>query len=71
MIVVNQSTPETLRNGLHCVKVLIPGMLPMTFGHHFARLAGLERVFRVPMQLGYAKELLKPEELNPHPHPFP
>ncbi|WP_313998428.1 TOMM precursor leader peptide-binding protein [uncultured Paenibacillus sp.] len=71
VIVVNQSTPETLRNGLHCVKVLIPGMLPMTFGHHFARLAGLERVFRVPMQLGYAKELLKPEELNPHPHPFP
>lgn len=36
VIVVNQSTPETLRNGLHCVKVLIPGMLPMTFGHHLS-----------------------------------
>ena len=53
VIVVDQTTPETNRNGLHCVKVLIPGMLPMTFGHHLTRVTGLERVFRVPMELGY------------------
>ncbi|GAB2693527.1 TOMM precursor leader peptide-binding protein [Paenibacillus thermoaerophilus] len=71
VIVVDQTTPEIRRNGLYCVKVLIPGMLPMTFGHRFTRLAGLERVLRVPAQLGYAKEPLTPEQLNPHPHPFP
>jgi ribosomal protein S12 methylthiotransferase accessory factor len=71
VIVVNQSTPETLRNGLHCVKVLIPGMLPMTFGHHLVRLTGLERVLRIPAELGYVKEQLKQEQLNCHPHPFP
>lgn len=71
VIVVDQTTPETLRNGLHCVKVLIPGMLPMTFGQHLIRLSGLERVLKVPVVLGYAKEPLTPEELNPHPHPFP
>jgi ribosomal protein S12 methylthiotransferase accessory factor len=71
VIVVNQSTPETLRNGLHCVKVLIPGMLPMTFGHHLTRINGLERVLRVPMELGYTKQPLSNEQLNPHPHPFP
>ncbi len=71
VIVVNQTTPELIRNGLHCVKVLIPGMLPMTFGHHLIRLTGLERVFRVPAELGYAKEPLTLEQLNPHPHPFP
>jgi len=71
VIVVNQSTPETLRNGLHCVKVLIPGMLPMTFGHHLVRLTGLERVLRVPAELGYVKEPLTPEQLNRYPHPFP
>ncbi|WP_042161509.1 TOMM precursor leader peptide-binding protein [Paenibacillus gorillae] len=71
VIVVNQSTPETLRNGLHCVKVLIPGMLPMTFGQHLVRLTGLERVLRIPAELGYVKEQLKQEELNSHPHPFP
>ncbi|WP_078410373.1 TOMM precursor leader peptide-binding protein [Priestia abyssalis] len=71
VIVVDQTTPETMRNGLHCVKVLIPGMLPMTFGHHLTRLTGLERVLRVPMELGYAKHPLTLEQLNPHPHPFP
>lgn len=71
VIVVDQTTPETLRNGLHCVKVLIPGMLPMTFGHHLTRLTGLDRVLRVPMKLGYTKQFLTAEQLNPHPHPFP
>lgn len=71
VIVVNQTRPEISRNGLHCVKVLIPGMLPMTFGHRFTRLTGLERVLRIPMELGYVKQPLTLEQLNPHPHPFP
>jgi ribosomal protein S12 methylthiotransferase accessory factor len=71
VIVVDQTTSETIRNGLHCVKVLIPGMLPMTFGHHLTRVTGLERVLKVPMELGYSSQPLKFEELNPHPHPFP
>ncbi|WP_338753039.1 TOMM precursor leader peptide-binding protein [Bacillus sp. FJAT-52991] len=71
VIVVDQSTSETRRNGLYCVKVLIPGMLPMTFGHHLTRVTGLERVLLVPMELGYSKQPLTLEQLNPHPHPFP
>ncbi|WP_436371918.1 TOMM precursor leader peptide-binding protein [Cytobacillus sp. BC1816] len=71
VIVVDQTTPEIQRSGLHCVKVLIPGMLSMTFGHHLTRVTGLERVLKVPMELGYVKEPLTVEQLNPHPHPFP
>lgn len=71
VIVVDQSSSEILRNGLRCVKVLIPGMLPMTFGHHLTRLIGLNRVLDVPMKLGYANHRLTPQELNPYPHPFP
>ncbi|MBP0726647.1 TOMM precursor leader peptide-binding protein [Bacillus sp. RG28] len=71
VIVVNQTSPEIKRNGLHCVKVIIPGMLPMTFGYHLTRLTGLERVLRIPMELGYRKTPLTYEQLNPHPHPFP
>lgn len=71
VIVVDQTTPEILRNGLHCVKVLIPGMLPMTFGHHLTRVTGLERVLRVPMELGYTRKPLTYEQLHSHPHPFP
>ncbi|MGF7029945.1 ribosomal protein S12 methylthiotransferase accessory factor [Paenibacillus mucilaginosus] len=71
VIVVDQTTPELQRNSLHCVKVLIPGMLPMTFGYHFTRVAGLDRVLRVPAELGYTERPLRPEELNAYPHPFP
>ncbi|MTH54987.1 TOMM precursor leader peptide-binding protein [Bacillus mangrovi] len=71
VIAVNQTAPELARNGLHCVKVLIPGMLPMTFGHHLRRLTGLDRVFTVPAELGFTKVPLKPEQLNVYPHPFP
>jgi ribosomal protein S12 methylthiotransferase accessory factor len=70
VIVIDQTAPEILRNGLYCVKVLIPGMLPMSFGHHLVRLTGLERVFKVPLTLGYTKSLLTLQGLNPHPHPF-
>ncbi|HWO78632.1 MAG TPA: TOMM precursor leader peptide-binding protein [Bacillus sp. (in: firmicutes)] len=71
VIVVDQSTPVTKRNGLFCVKVLIPGMLPMTFGYQFTRVKGLKRVLTVPMQLGFTSEPLSYEQLNPYPHPFP
>lgn len=71
VIVVDQTVPEIKRNGLHCVKVLIPGMMPMTFGHHLTRLTGLDRVLRIPAELGYSKQSLTPEQLNPYPHPFP
>lgn len=71
VIVVDQTTPETRKNGLHCVKVLIPGMLPMTFGHHLSRVTGLERVLKVPVKMGYAKKPLSFKQLNPNPHPFP
>ena len=71
VIVVDQTTPEIAKNGLHCVKVIIPGMLPMTFGHHLTRITGLERVLKVPVELGYAKQPLTSEQLNLYPHPFP
>ncbi|MCM3732696.1 TOMM precursor leader peptide-binding protein [Fictibacillus nanhaiensis] len=71
VIVVDQTSPELKRNGLYCVKVVIPGMLPMTFGHHLTRLEGLDRVLNVPAKLGIVKKPLTFSELNPYPHPFP
>lgn len=70
-IAVDQTSPEIGCMGLRCVKVLIPGLLPMTFGHPFARLEGLERVLRIPAELGYAPGPLAAESLHEHPHPFP
>jgi len=70
VIVVDQTSAELSGSGLRCVKVLIPGMLPMTFGHHLRRTAGLNRLFTVPMRLGYTDRPLRPADLNPYPHPF-
>ncbi|HEV2377311.1 MAG TPA: TOMM precursor leader peptide-binding protein [Streptosporangiaceae bacterium] len=71
VIVVDQTSRELATAGLSCVKVLIPGTLPMTFGHRYRRVHGLTRALTVPHTLGYSPRPLTPGELNPHPHPFP
>jgi ribosomal protein S12 methylthiotransferase accessory factor len=71
VIVVNQTTPEHLAGGFCCVKTIVPGLLPMTFGHHNRRTHGLPRLLEVPRLLGYRDRALRPDEINPHPHPFP
>jgi ribosomal protein S12 methylthiotransferase accessory factor len=71
VIVVDQTAPEHRAAGLACVKAIIPGTLPMTFGHRFRRAASLPRLGAVPVQLGYRARPLTHDEINPHPHPFP
>ncbi len=71
VIVVDQTTPEHTAGGFHCVKVIVPGLLPMTFGHDNRRIHGLPRLFEVPQVLGYRDAPLLPSEVNPYPHPFP
>lgn len=70
IIVVDQTAPEHAHCGLHCVKVLMPGMLPMTFGQHNRRVTGFERLHQLPLTLGYQDHPLTEAEINPHPHPF-
>ncbi|MFI6165571.1 TOMM precursor leader peptide-binding protein [Nocardia sp. NPDC051052] len=71
VIVVDQTNPEHEPGGFRCVKVIVPGTLPMTFGHYARRLWGLERVLTVPTLLGYRREPLRWNELDLAPHPFP
>ena len=70
-IIVDQTTPVHAASGLSCVKALVPGVLPMTFGHHLRRIEGLDRVLTTPQLLGRADRALTPDEINPYPHPFP
>lgn len=70
IIVVDQTAPEHNSCCLRCVKVLMPGMLPMTFGQHNRRIIGLERLHQLPSTLGYRSHPLTEAEINPHPHPF-
>ena len=71
VIAVDQTTSEHRAGGFCCVKVIVPGALPMTFGHANRRVHGLPRLLEVPRLLGYRDQALPPQEVNPHPHPFP
>ncbi|MFF5705325.1 TOMM precursor leader peptide-binding protein [Streptomyces sp. NPDC012794] len=59
------------RLGLHTAKAVVPGALPMTFGHVNRRTRGLPRLLEVPHRLGRAAGPLRHDELPLHPHPFP
>jgi ribosomal protein S12 methylthiotransferase accessory factor len=71
VIAVDQTTPEHQLGGFRCVKVVIPGMLPMTFGHWARRIEGLDRLFTVPELIGRADRTLTRRDLRLDPHPFP
>src|SRR6266702_726042 len=51
VVVVDQTTPEHRAGGFSCVKAIVPGTLPMTFGHDNRRTYGLPRLFQVPKLL--------------------
>lgn len=70
VVVVDQTAPEHRSCDLRCVKVLMPGLLPMTFGQHNRRIIGFERLRQLPFTLGYRDKPLEMTEINPHPHPF-
>jgi len=70
-IVVDQTTPEQAAQDFHCVKVIMPGLLPMTFGHQHRRNTAFQRLSHLPAQLGYREGPLTDADINPHPHPFP
>jgi ribosomal protein S12 methylthiotransferase accessory factor len=70
VIIIDQTAPEHQRLNFHCVKVIIPGSIPMTFGHKYRRTHDLPRLLEVPKRLGYRQQLSY-EDLQTEPHPFP
>jgi ribosomal protein S12 methylthiotransferase accessory factor len=44
VVFVDQTCPELAASGLHCVRAIVPGSLPMTFGHRERRVWGAERL---------------------------
>lgn len=69
--IIDQTTPEHRAGGFSCVKVLVPGAVPMTFGYRNRRVDGLPRLRELPRRLGRLNRDLRSNELNPYPHPFP
>lgn len=67
VIVVDQSFDETRDSDLHCVKVLAPGLLPVTFGHQHRRI-GPERL-NAGLPLSHPRYMKN--SINQYPHNFP
>lgn len=70
VIVVDQTAPEHRAAGLHCCRVLIPGTLPLTYGHWRRRLRNLPRLRTLPYRLGHTQAPLAASSVNQLPHPF-
>ncbi|EKE87552.1 TOMM precursor leader peptide-binding protein [Idiomarina xiamenensis] len=69
VLVVDLTFPELAAHQLHCVKVIAPGLLPVTFGHQYRRIA-LNRINRFARSVGVT-EFNDVGDLNPYPHNFP
>ncbi|MGW7428340.1 TOMM precursor leader peptide-binding protein [Streptomyces sp. NPDC054861] len=61
VVVVDQTLPEQRALGLHTVKVLVPGLIPIDFGWSRQRARHMPRT----------RDVLGAAGLNPAPHPFP
>lgn len=69
VIVVVQDFSALTTMGLSCVRVLAPGLTPMTFGHQYRRF-NLDRLNSAARARGYP-ELASRDAVNPEPHNFP
>ncbi|WP_433346246.1 TOMM precursor leader peptide-binding protein [Microtetraspora malaysiensis] len=70
LIAVDQSDRRIRdRLGLHAAKVIVPGTLPMTFGHRNRRVRGLPRLWEVPRRLGRSPTRSSDDPALPHPFP--
>jgi ribosomal protein S12 methylthiotransferase accessory factor len=67
VIAVDTTSTEQAAGRFASAKVIVPGTLPMTFGHRFRRTTGLPRLQAVPRLLGFRD---RDTPLNPYPHPF-
>ncbi|KJY20784.1 MULTISPECIES: TOMM precursor leader peptide-binding protein [Streptomyces] len=71
VIVVDQTTPEQRRIGLHTVCAVVPGLLPIDFGWSRQRAPYLPRLRTAPRRAGLRTADLADSDVRRVPHPFP
>ena len=70
ILVKDLTTSDVDKCGFKVVRVLIPGLTEISNDQEYLRLGG-ERIYSVPVKLGYRKRPLTYDELYRAPHPFP
>jgi len=64
------TTPDVAATGLRVARAVVPDLQPLDADYRHRFLGG-NRLFEVPVRLGYRTTPLRLDELNPDPHPFP
>ena len=71
VVVRDITTPDVRDVGLHVVRVLVPGLMPLHGNHNFPYL-GVRRLYTVPEKLRWVDGGWDSKAgINPNPHPFP
>jgi len=70
VVVVNLGFQMLEEFGLSAVKVLVPGLLPVTFGHQYRRV-DLRRIKQAIRMRGGNWHSFTSDDINPYPHNFP
>lgn len=71
VVVVDQTTPEQRRMGLHTVATLVPGFLPLDFGWTRQRALLMPRLRTALRAAGRRADDLPESAVKRVPHPFP
>lgn len=67
---VDVTAPDIRDAGLHVVRVIVPELSQLDLFHR-GRFLGGRRLYDAAWRLGLRDRPLAPDEINPHPHPFP
>ncbi len=71
VFVADHTTVELHRLGLRCVKAVVPGTAPMTFGHLHRRLPSAATIRAFQLRNGVDPAQASMREVWHEPHPFP
>lgn len=66
---IDVTIPKVKEEGIYVVKAILPKLQPLYLDEGLKYTFG-ERLFNVPVDLGYYEKPLKKEDLNNIPHPF-
>jgi ribosomal protein S12 methylthiotransferase accessory factor len=69
LIYCNLTPPDMEKIGLFTARVIIPDFQPIHFGWKHIRMGG-DRLFELPVQLGFRETRVAVTELNQFPHPL-
>jgi ribosomal protein S12 methylthiotransferase accessory factor len=70
VLALDLTSPDVAQCGCYVTRAMVPELQPLdaSYSHRFL---GGQRLYDVPLKLGYTTRRTAMEDLNPYPHPYP